>query len=102
MTNAKHTFFQTINFKCHSLHGNMATILYLTSEYDSLSLLCQKLYFLEIAPVHQKLWSFKCTMLKKLNSNFLNWEDTLTHIPGQPLPNNRKKLMNKIIRLNHI
>ena len=25
----------------------------------------------------QKLWSFKCTMLTTLNSDFLDWEDTL-------------------------
>ena len=36
-----------------------------------LSVLPVKLYFLEISPVHQNLWSFKCTMLKILNSNFL-------------------------------
>ena len=36
-----------------------------------------KIYFLEIGPVHQKLWPFECMMLKTLNSNFLDWEDTL-------------------------
>ena len=35
----------------------------------------KKFYFLEIGPVNQKLWPFKCMMLKKLNSNFLDWED---------------------------
>ena len=32
-----------------------ATILYLTSEYYSSSVLSEKFYFLEIGPVHQKL-----------------------------------------------
>ena len=40
-------------------------------EYNSLSALSAKLYFFEISQVHQKLWLFKCTMLKTLNSNFL-------------------------------
>ena len=40
-------------------------------------MLSAKLYFLEIGPVHQKLWPFTCMMLKTLNSNFLDWEDTL-------------------------
>ena len=55
----------------YSFHGNKATILYLTEEYYSLSVLSEKLYFLENSPVHQKLWSFKCRLLKTLNSNFL-------------------------------
>ena len=42
-----------------------------------LSVLSAKLYFLGIGPVHQKLWSFKCTILKTLISSFLEWEDTL-------------------------
>ena len=52
-------------------HGDKATILYLTLKYYSLSVLSEKLYFLEIDPVNQKLWPFKCMMLKTLNSNFL-------------------------------
>ena len=32
----------------YSFHGNKATILYLTEEYYSLSVLSEKLYFLEI------------------------------------------------------
>ena len=39
---------------------------------SSLSVLSGKLYFLEIDPVHQKLWPFECMMLKTLNSNFLD------------------------------
>ena len=46
-------------------------------KYYSFTVLSVKLYFLEIGPVHQKLWPFKCMMLKTLNSNFLDWEDTL-------------------------
>ena len=37
-----------------------------------LSVLSEKRYFLEIGPVNQKLWPFKCMMLKTLNSNFLD------------------------------
>ena len=44
-------------------------MLYLTSDY-LLSVLSEKLYFLEIGPVKQKLWSFQCAMLKTLNSDF--------------------------------
>ena len=40
------------------------------TEYYSLSVVSEKLHFLENSPVHQKLWSFKCTLLKTLNSNF--------------------------------
>ena len=36
-----------------------------------------KLYFVEIGWVRQQLHIFKCTMLKPLNSDFLDWEDTL-------------------------
>ena len=77
MIKAKQVFFWTSNLKGHGFHGGKATIFYLTSEYYSLSVLSAKLYFLEIGPVHQKLWPFTCMMLKTLNSNFLNWEDTL-------------------------
>ena len=35
-------------------------------------MLSEKLYFLEIGPVNQKLWPFKCMMLKMLNSNILD------------------------------
>ena len=56
-----------------SFHGKKATFLYLTSEYYSLSVLSANLYFLEIDPKHQKLWLFKCAMLKTLNLNFLEW-----------------------------
>ena len=44
----------------------------LTLKYYSLSVLSEKFYFLEIGPVNQKLWPFKCMMLKTLNSNFLD------------------------------
>ena len=58
MIKAKQVFFWTSNLKGHSFHGDKATILCLTSEYYSLSVLSEKLYFHEIGPVHQKLWSF--------------------------------------------
>ena len=79
MIKAKQVFFWTSNLKDHGSHGDKATIFYLNSEYYSLSALSAKLYFLEIGPVHQKLWPFKCMILKTLNSNFLDWEDTLKH-----------------------
>ena len=77
MIKAKQVFFWTSNLKGHGFHGDKATILYLTLKYYSLSVLSGKLYFLEIGPVNQKLWPFKCMVLKTLNSNFLDWEDTL-------------------------
>ena len=76
MIKAKQVFFWNSNLKGHSFHGDKATIFYLTSEYYSLSMLSAKLYFLEIGPVNQTLWPFKCMMLKTLNSSFLDWEDT--------------------------
>ena len=56
MIKAKQVFLRTSNLKGLSFHGDMAAIFYLTPEYYSLSLLSVKLYFLEIGPVHQKLW----------------------------------------------
>ena len=70
MIKAKQVFFLTSNLKGHRFHGDKATILYLTLKYYSLSVLSEKLYFLEIGPVNQKLQSFKCMMLKTLNSKF--------------------------------
>ena len=72
MIKAKQVFFCTSNLKGHGFHGDKATIFYFISEYYSLSVLFAKLYFLEIGPVHQKLWPFKYMMLKTLNSNFLD------------------------------
>ena len=70
MIKAKQAFFLASNFKGYGFHGDKATIFYLTSEHYWLSVLSGKLYFLEIGPVHQTLWPFKCMMLKTLNSNF--------------------------------
>ena len=78
MIKAKQTFFCAPNLEGYSFHSNKAAILYWTSEYYSLSVLLAKLFFLNRS-MDQKLWSFKCTMLKTLNSNFsqvrrhLNW-----------------------------
>ena len=55
MIKAQQAFFCTSNLKGHRFHGTKATILYLTSRYHSLSVLSEKLYFLEIGPVQQKL-----------------------------------------------
>ena len=74
MIKDKNVFFWTSNLKGHGFHGDKAISFYLTLKYYSLSVLSGKLYFLEIGPVHQMLWSFKCMMLKTLNSNFLDWE----------------------------
>ena len=72
MIKAKQVFFWTSDLKGHGFDCDKATIFYLTSKYYSLSVLSAKLYFLEIGPVHEKLWPFKCMMLKTLNSNFLD------------------------------
>ena len=72
MIRAKKIFFCASNLTGDGFHGDKATILYLTSEYYSLSVLLAKPYFIEIGPVHQILWPFKCMMMKTLNSNFLD------------------------------
>ena len=76
MIEAKQKLFWTSDLKIHAFHGDEATIFHLTSEYYSLSVLSAKLYSLEISPVHQKLWSFKCMMLTMLDSHFLGSEDS--------------------------
>ena len=80
MIKAKHVFFWTSNLKSHGFHEDRASILYLILKYYSLSVLSEKLYCFEIGSVNQKLWPFKCMMLKTLNSNFLDWEDTLSQV----------------------
>ena len=55
MIKGKQVFFLTSNLKGHGFHGDKATILFLTLKYYSLSVLSEKLYFLEIDPVNQKL-----------------------------------------------
>ena len=70
MIKAIEVFFWTSNLKDHGFHGDKATNFYLTSKLYSLFVLSAKLYFLEIGPVHQKLWPFKCVMLKTLDSIF--------------------------------
>ena len=72
MIKAKQVFFRTFNLKGHGFHGDKATILCLAQKYYSLSVLSEKLYFLEIGPVNEKLWPFKYMMLKTLNSNFVD------------------------------
>ena len=72
MIKAKQVFFGTSNLKGHGFHGDKATILYLTLKYYASSVLSEKVYFLEIGSVNQKLWPFKSMMLKRLNSNFLD------------------------------
>ena len=59
MIKAKQAFFSSFNLECHGFNDNKANILYLTRKYDSLSVVSEKLYFLEISSVNQKLWSFK-------------------------------------------
>ena len=54
MIKAKQVFSQSSNLKGHGFHGDKATILSLTSKYYSLSVLFEKLYVLEIGPVHQR------------------------------------------------
>ena len=80
MIKAKQIFFWASGLKGHSFYGDKATIFFLISEYYSLYVLSAKLYFLEISPAHQKLWPFKYMMLKALNPNFLDCEDTLISV----------------------
>ena len=69
-------------------------VLYLMSAHVPLSVLSPKLYFLEIGPINQTLWSFKCAMLKTSNSkgmlhqglkvkklnNFLNFKSVVSEL----------------------
>ena len=80
MIKSKQVFFWTSNLKGHGFHNNKTTIFHLTQEYYSLSVLSWKRYVLEIGRVHQKLWPFKCMILKTLNSNFLDLENTLKSV----------------------
>ena len=77
MIKAEQTFLWSSNLEGYGFHGNKGTILFLTWEYYSLSVLSEKFYFLEISPVYKKLKSFKCMFLKTLNSSFLEWKATL-------------------------
>ena len=56
MIKAKQVFFGTSNLKGHGFHGDKTTILYLTLKYYASSVLSEKVYFLEIGAVNQKLW----------------------------------------------
>ena len=73
MTSAKFLCPAWIGLKGHGFHGDKATVLSLTLKYYSLCVLYEKFYCLQIGPVNQKVWPFKCMMLKTLNSNFLFW-----------------------------
>ena len=84
----------------YGFHGNKSTVLYLIVRYYSLSVLSAKLYFLEIDPVHQKLWSFKCTMLKTLNSNFIEWHSISSSTDVSTF--NGRNLPQKILIVIHV
>ena len=77
MIKAKVSIFWTLNSESHASHDNKDIILFLGSVTFPMSVISTKLYFVEIGWVRQKLYIFKCTMLKTLNSDFLDWEDTL-------------------------
>ena len=72
MIKAKQAFYVSSNLEGYGFHGNKAAILFLTKEHYSLSVLSEKLYFLQISPVHRKLWSFRCMLLKTLIQIFSN------------------------------
>ena len=71
MVKAKVSIFLTSNSESHDSHGNKDTILFWGSVNFPMSVISTKLYFVEIGLVHQQLYTFKCTMLKTLNSDFL-------------------------------
>ena len=72
MIKATLSFFFTSNSEGHGSHGNKGTILFFGSVNVPMSVISTKLYFVEISRVRQKLWIFKYTMLKTLNSDFLD------------------------------
>ena len=72
MIEAKLSFFLTSNSEGRGSHGNKGTILLLGSVNAPRSVISTKPYCIEIICVFQKLLIFKCTMLKTLNSDFLD------------------------------
>ena len=55
MIKAQQAFFWTPNLKGYGFYGNKTAILCLILEHRLLSVLSEKLHFLEIGPVHQKV-----------------------------------------------
>ena len=66
------SIFLTSNSESHGSHGNKDTILVLGSVNFPMSVISTKLYFVEIGLVRQQLYIINCTMLKTLNSDFLD------------------------------
>ena len=58
---------------------------------------CQT-YFLEIGPVHQKVWSFKCMMLKTFGFKF---SQVRRHLKGAGGPADLKISKSALFSLNH-
>ena len=84
MIKAKQEFFWTCNLRDYSVHGNKATISYLTSGYYSLTMPSAKLYFLEIKSSTWKVmviqvcdaenFEFKFSVRRHLKGTFKGWE----------------------------
>ena len=55
MIKAKLSFFWTSNSEGHGYHGNKGTILFLSSVNVPMSVISEKLYFVEISWVHHNL-----------------------------------------------
>ena len=72
MIKVKLSFFWTSNSGGHGSHGNKFTILSSGQANFAMSVISSKLYFVKIGWGHQKLCIFNCTMLKTLNSDFLD------------------------------
>ena len=72
MIKAKLSSFLSSNSESHGSHDNKDTILFLGSVNFPMPVISTKLYFVEIGWVRQQLYIFKCTMLKTLNSDFLD------------------------------
>ena len=95
---AKPSFFWTSNSEGHGSHGNKFTSLFLGSVNFPMSVISTNNYFVEIGWVHQKLYIFKCTMLKTLNSDFLDWEGTLSVQQDSSLENKGKNWDGTVLR----
>ena len=58
MIKAQQGFSSTSDLKGHGFCGSKVFVLYLISENYSLSLLSERVYFLEVGPVHETLRYF--------------------------------------------
>ena len=77
MIKAEQVFFWTFNLKGKGFHGDKATILYLTSEFLFIIFTVCKTLFSWNRSSTSKVMAIYMYDAENVNSNFLDWEDTL-------------------------